>query len=132
MHHVGIAVEDMEDAIRFYRDHFGLVAEPVAPPPGSALRFAIVRLPGAEIELLASTTDATPIAKFLAKRGPGIHHLAFAVDDIRAAMAATSRLGIPSLDAEPAPGIKDTLACFFHPKATQGVLVEFVQPAGRD
>ena len=131
LHHVGIAVEDLDVAIDFYLRTFGLEVEPVSAPPGSLLRFALIRLPGAEIELMASEGAETPVARFIARRGPGLHHLAFAVDEIGAAMAEAARRGVAALDPQPAPGVDHTLTCFFHPKATQGVLFEYVQPLGR-
>jgi methylmalonyl-CoA/ethylmalonyl-CoA epimerase len=128
VHHLGIAVHDLDEAIAFYRERFGLEAEVVAPPPGSTLRFAVIRLPGAELELMAPAADETPITGFLARRGPGVHHVAFAVDDIRAAMAASAMRGLQPLSVEPLPGVEHTLTCFFHPRATMGVLIEYVQP----
>jgi methylmalonyl-CoA/ethylmalonyl-CoA epimerase len=131
VHHIGIAVHDLEAAMTFYERAFDLQAEVVESPPGSTLRFAMIRLPGAEIELMAPAAEHTPISTFLARRGPGVHHIAFGVDDIRSAMAATSERGVQLLDAEPAPGVEDTLTCFFHPRTTLGVLYEYVQPAER-
>lgn len=127
VHHIGIAVSDLDEAMAFYAGRFGLEAEVVAPPPGSTLRFAMIRLPGTELELMAPAADATPISNFLAKRGPGVHHIAFAVDDIAAAMQAGAARGLQPLSAAPLPGVENTLTCFFHPKGTLGVLIEYVQ-----
>ncbi len=130
VHHIGIAVRDLDEAMTFYAGQFGLEAEIVAPPPGSTLRFAMIRLPGAELELMAPAADETPISNFLAKRGPGVHHVAFAVDDITAAMQTSAARGLQPLSAEPLPGVEHTLTCFFHPRGTLGVLIEYVQDGG--
>jgi methylmalonyl-CoA/ethylmalonyl-CoA epimerase len=129
VHHVGIAVRDLSEAISFYERVLGLEAERVPSPPGSTLTFAMVRLPGAEIELLAEAAAETPISRFLATRGPGVHHVALEVGDIVSAMAATTGRGAQALSETPLPGVDDTLTCFFHPRSTMGVLFEYVQPA---
>lgn len=129
LHHVGIAVADLDAAVEHYRRVFGLAARRPPSPPASRLAFALIPLPGAELELLAEATPETPISKFLASRGPGLHHIAFEVDDIRAAIDALAPHGLEPLDP-PARGIHGTPTCFFHPKATQGVLVEYVERPG--
>jgi methylmalonyl-CoA epimerase len=127
VHHIGIAVHDLEEAMALYVRQFGLEAEIVPSPPGSTLRFAMIRLPGAELELLAPAADATPISNFLAKRGPGVHHVALAVDDVTAAMRTSAARGLQPLSDAPLPGVEDTLTCFLHPKGTLGVLIEYVE-----
>lgn len=127
LHHVGIAVPDLDEAITLYRRNFGLVASQVEPPPGSNMRFALIRLSSGDIELLAPESDEAPIAKFLGKRGPGIHHLAFGVRDIRRAMASAAERDINPLTVEPQPGILGHQTCFFHPRDCLGVLIEYVE-----
>lgn len=128
IHHVGIVVADLDASLERYRRLFGLTATRPLSPPGSRLSFALVGLPGAELELLAEAAADTPISKFLATRGPGLHHLAFEVEDMSAAVAALEPHGLTPLEP-PARGIHGAPTCFFHPKATQGVLVEYVERA---
>jgi methylmalonyl-CoA/ethylmalonyl-CoA epimerase len=129
LHHVGIVVADLDAAVEHYRLVFGLSPRRPPSPRGSRLSFALIPLPGAELELLAEAASDTPISKFLASRGPGLHHIAFEVDDIGAAIDALSPHGLEPLEP-PARGIHGTPTCFFHPKATHGVLVEFVEGPG--
>jgi methylmalonyl-CoA/ethylmalonyl-CoA epimerase len=128
VHHIGIAVRDLQAGIDFYRRAFGLEANIVEPPNGSTLTFAVVRLPGCEVELLAPAAGETPITKFLETRGEGVHHIAFQVEQIDGAMAEARDRGLGALSESALPGIEDTLTCFFHPRQTMGVLYEFVQP----
>jgi methylmalonyl-CoA/ethylmalonyl-CoA epimerase len=126
--HIGFVVADVEQAIAFYGEAFGLTEwERIAQPERHA-DIAAARLGGALIELIAPTSDAAAFAKFLREKGPGMHHIAYRVDDIGAALAELSARGVPLIDKEPRPGIHNTLVAFVHPKAgAQGVLVELVQ-----
>ncbi len=126
--HIGFVVADVEQAISFYREAFGLAEwERIALPERHA-DIAVARLGDTLLELIAPTSDAAAFAKFLRERGPGIHHIAYRVADIRAALAELAARGVPLIDKEPRPGIHNTLVAFVHPKAgAQGVLVELVQ-----
>ena len=126
--HIGFVVADVDQAIAFYREAFGLTEwERIARPERHA-DIAAARLGDTLIELIAPTSDAASFARFLREKGPGIHHIAYRVDDIRDALAELSARGVPLIDKEPGLGIHNTLTAFVHPRAgAQGVLVELVQ-----
>ncbi|MGH7629969.1 MAG: methylmalonyl-CoA epimerase [Gemmatimonadales bacterium] len=123
--HVGIAVESLETAAAFYRDVLGL--EP--HPPETADGARILRLPfgEAEVELLAPDTPENPIARFLARRGPGIHHICYRVPDLDAALAACRAAGYRLIDESPRGGVGGRRIAFVHPKATAGILLELTE-----
>jgi len=120
--HVGIAVPDLDAAVAFYRDVLGL--EP--GPPEHADGASIVALPfgESEVELLAPLAPDTPIGKFLAKRGPGIHHICYRVPDLDAALSACRAAGYRLIDEVPRSGAAGRRIAFVHPKATAGILLE--------
>jgi methylmalonyl-CoA/ethylmalonyl-CoA epimerase len=123
--HVGIAVPDIGEALAFYRDILGL--EP--HPPETADGAEIVSLPFGEsaVELLAPRDGDGPIAKFLAKRGPGIHHICYRVPDLTAALAACRAAGYRLIDETPRIGAGGCRIAFVHPKATAGILLELTE-----
>jgi methylmalonyl-CoA/ethylmalonyl-CoA epimerase len=123
--HVGIAVPDIDAALAFYRDVLGL--EP--HPPETADGATIVALPfgEAEVELLAPRDADGPIAKFLAKRGPGIHHVCYRVADLDASIAACQTAGYRMIDETPRIGAGGRRIAFVHPKATAGILLELTE-----
>jgi methylmalonyl-CoA/ethylmalonyl-CoA epimerase len=126
--HIGFVVAEIEQAVAFYQEAYGLTEwERIALPERHAV-IAVARLGDTLLELIAPTSGAAAFAKFLREKGPGMHHIAYRVDDIRAALAELSARGVPLIDTEPRPGIHNTLVAFAHPKAgAQGVLVELVQ-----
>jgi len=126
LHHIGVAVANLEEAIRAYRA-LGLAVEKVEEVPSEMVRVAFLPVGEAHLELLEPTDPASPVARFLEKRGPGLHHLCFAVQDIGKAVAAAQAAGLAPLDAAPRPGAGGSQVCFFHPKSTGGVLVELWQ-----
>lgn len=125
--HLGIAVANLEEGIALYRDQFGLPLEGIEEVASQRVRVAFLQAGETRVELLESTSPDGPIAKFLASRGPGVHHVAYRVDDVRAAMAEAKAKGLQPLSEEPKPGAHHTLVCFLHPKQTGGVLIELVQ-----
>jgi methylmalonyl-CoA/ethylmalonyl-CoA epimerase len=126
--HIGLAVKDVEEAIAHYRDSFGLTEWERISLPDRHMAVGVARLGDTLIELIAPTSKDAAFAKFLREKGPGVHHIAYRVDDINAALAELKARGVPLIDKEPRPGIHDTLIAFVHPKAGgQGVLVELVQ-----
>jgi methylmalonyl-CoA/ethylmalonyl-CoA epimerase len=127
--HLGIAVPDLEMQIPLYRDQLGMAFEGIEEVPSQQVRVAFFKIGDSRIELLQSTSPDGPIAGFLAKRGEGIHHVAYQVADIRTAMAEAKARGLKPLSEEPRPGAHHTLVCFLHPKTTGGVLTELVQHA---
>jgi len=146
--HLGIAVAAYPEALRFWRDLLGLPLEHEEHVPGDGVSVAMLRLgdvrlgeagpgemrPGEErqgegtpvIELLRPDAGDNPVARFLAKRGPGLHHVALRVDDLPGLHARLVAAGVRLIDAEPRPGAHGTTVCFVHPAATGGVLVELV------
>ena len=123
--HIGIAVTDLDEAQRFYRDVLGLAPRPLGTADGAEI--VAVPLGEVDIELLAPVTTDGPIAKFLARRGPGIHHVCFAVPDLDAALAACHRHGYRLADETPRTGAHGRRIAFLHPKSTAGVLLELTE-----
>jgi methylmalonyl-CoA epimerase len=125
--HVGIAVDDLSEAVGFYRDALGLEIE--APEEVATQRVRAHFIPAGEaaLELLEATAEDSPIAKYVAKRGPGLHHITLRVDDIRAALARLKARGVRLIDEEPRPGAHGSLVAFVHPSSAHGVLVELKQ-----
>jgi methylmalonyl-CoA epimerase len=126
--HVGIAVKDVAQALAFYRDALGLEVEPPEEVPTQRVRAHFIPVGAAALELLEATSPDSTIARYVDKRGPGIHHLTLRVDDIRAALAQLESRGVRLVDREPRPGAEGALVAFIHPAATHGVLVELKQP----
>jgi methylmalonyl-CoA/ethylmalonyl-CoA epimerase len=126
--HLGFVVADVEAAAAFYSAAYGLNEWEWIELPERHMRIAVAELGGVLLELIAPTSDQAAFAKFLREKGPGMHHIAYRVDDIHAALADLKARGVPLIDAEPKPGIHDTLVAFVHPKAGGlGVLTELVQ-----
>ncbi len=125
--HIGIAVSSLEDALAFYRDALGLVVE--APEEVASQRVRAHFIPAGEsaIELLEATADDSPIAKYVAKRGPGLHHITLRVDDIAAALVQLKARGVRLIDDTPREGAHGSLVAFIHPSSAHGVLVELKQ-----
>jgi methylmalonyl-CoA/ethylmalonyl-CoA epimerase len=125
--HVGIAVADLGESLRFFRDALGLEVEPPEEIPSQRVRAHFLQAGDATLELLEATSDESPIAKFVAKRGAGIHHVALRVDDIVAALAELKAKGVRLIDESPRPGAHGSLVAFIHPSSAHGVLVELKQ-----
>jgi methylmalonyl-CoA/ethylmalonyl-CoA epimerase len=125
--HVGIAVANLLEAFRFYRDTLGLEIEPPEDIASQRVRAHFVQVGDATLELLEPTSDESPIAKYLATRGPGLHHVALRVDDIVAALAELKARGVRLIDETPRPGAHGSLVAFIHPSSAHGVLVELKQ-----
>jgi methylmalonyl-CoA/ethylmalonyl-CoA epimerase len=127
LNHIGIAVEDLEEAIRLYRDVIGLSFEGIEEVPSERVRVAMFKVGETRIELLQGTGDDSPITKSIKKRGMGVHHLAFTVDDAAESLERLSSAGLRVLDESPRPGAHGTKVVFVHPKSTMGVLTELVE-----
>lgn len=126
--HIGIAVTSLEAAIPLYRDVLGMEFEGTEEVAEQKVKVAFFIAGESRIELLEATTPDSPVAKFLEKNGEGIHHLAYEVDDVKAAIAALQAQGVRLIDNEPRRGAHGTSIAFLHPKATGGVLTELCQP----
>lgn len=129
--HIGFAVKDLDQAVEYYSQMFGVTEWERIPMPERHMEVAAARLGDTLLELITPTSDEAAFAKYLVDKGPGVHHIAYRVDDINAAMKELQDKGIRMLDKEPRPGIHNTLIAFVHPKSgEQGVLVELVQHQG--
>jgi methylmalonyl-CoA epimerase len=129
--HIGIAVQDLDEALAFYRDALGLHVEPPEEVAVQRVRAHFIPAGPAALELLEATAPESPIARYLEKRGPGIHHVTLRVEDIVAALARLKARGVRLVDEEPRQGAEGALVAFIHPSAAHGVLVELKQPAHR-
>ncbi|TMD99472.1 MAG: methylmalonyl-CoA epimerase [Chloroflexi bacterium] len=127
IHHVGVAVEDLEAAITLYTTAFGAELTHRAANEKDGLTAAFLRAGEAEVELLQPLREDTPVGKFLARRGPGLHHIAVAVPDIDKAIADARAEGMEMIDQEPRIGLHGTRIAFIHPKSVGGVLTELVE-----
>jgi methylmalonyl-CoA/ethylmalonyl-CoA epimerase len=125
--HIGFAVRDIDQAIAFYRATFGVDEWERLEMPERQMSVATTRVGGMLLELIAPTSEQASFAKFLRERGPGMHHIAYRVDDVAAALAEASAQGIQLIDEAPRPGLHNTMVAFLHPKSTLGVLIELVQ-----
>lgn len=127
INHIGIAVQSLEATLPFYRDILQMPFAGVEEVAGQKVRVAMLGIGEAKIELLEPTDPESPIAKFLAKNGPGIHHIAYEVADIEQAIATLLAAGARMVDEIPRTGAHGTLIAFVHPKSSNGVLTELCQ-----
>ena len=123
--HVGIAVSDLEAAVAFYRDVLGI--EPHPPEHADGATILSLPLGESDIELMSPNAPDTPVGRFLAKRGPGIHHICYRVPDLDAALEACRAAGYRLIDEIPRPGAAGRRIAFIHPKATSGILLELTE-----
>jgi methylmalonyl-CoA/ethylmalonyl-CoA epimerase len=129
IHHVGVAVDDLDRALATYVDVFGGALEHREELSAQGVVAAAVMVGSGRVELLAPTGDDTPVGRFLAKRGPGMHHIAYTVDDVAAALADLAAAGAELIDETPRRGLFGLEVAFVHPDAVHGVLTEVVSPA---
>jgi methylmalonyl-CoA epimerase len=127
IHHVGVAVADLDESIELYRSSLGAQLVHRARNEKDGIEAAFMHTGTGEVELLSATRPDSPVGKFLAKRGPGLHHVAYGVTDIAQALADARAAGLELIDAEPRMGMHGTLIAFVHPKSLGGVLTEFVE-----
>ncbi|HEX5817280.1 MAG TPA: methylmalonyl-CoA epimerase [Gemmatimonadales bacterium] len=125
--HVGVAVTSVTEALAFYRDVLGV--EPRAPDAADGATIVSLPFGGPEVELLEPSSPDSPIAKFIAKRGPGIHHICYEVDDLDAALARCREAGYRLVDEVPRSGAHGRRIAFVHPKSTGGILLELTSRA---
>ena len=126
IHHVGVAVSDLDAAVDCYRRLFGAELEHRETVADQGVEAASLRVGDGRVELLASLGPDTPVGKFLAKRGPGMHHVAFEVDDVAAELARLAGDGAELIDEEPRRGLFGLEVAFIHPDETGGVLAKLV------
>ena len=129
VHHLGVAVVDLDEAVATYTRLFGATLEHRAVVPDQGVEAASVLVGSSRIELLAPTEEDTPVGRFLAKRGPGFHHVAYEVGDVGEALAELAAAGAELIDAAPRTGLFGLQVAFVHPDAVHGVLTEVVAVA---
>jgi methylmalonyl-CoA/ethylmalonyl-CoA epimerase len=126
IHHLGVAVEDLDEAVDTYQRLFGAELEGRDRVETQGVEAAAMRVGESRVELLASLGDETPVGKFLANRGPGMHHVAFEVTDLRRELAELADQGVELIDEEPHHGLFGLEVAFVHPDSVHGVLAELV------
>jgi methylmalonyl-CoA epimerase len=127
--HIGVAVEEIEPALELYRDSFELTLAHREVVEEQGVEAVLLDVGESHVELLAPLSADTPVGRFLAKQGPGLHHVAYQVQDIEATLERLRTAGLQLIDQEPRAGIRGSRVAFMHPRATAGVLTEIVQPA---
>ena len=127
INHIGIAVKSLDDSLPFYRDNLGMAFAGIEEVVEQQVRVAMLQIGESKIELLEPTSADSPVAKFIEKNGPGIHHLAYEVNDIEAAIAKLMADGSRMIDEKPRNGAHGTRIAFVHPKSSNGVLTELCQ-----
>ncbi len=130
LNHVGIAVRSIEEHRPYYEKVLGAEFEGAEEVPSQKVRVAFYRVGDVRLELLEPLGDTGPIAKFIANRGEGLHHVAFQVSDLRERISELERSGVTMIDHEPRLGSHHMQIAFLHPKSTHGVLTELCEPAG--
>jgi methylmalonyl-CoA/ethylmalonyl-CoA epimerase len=130
IHHVGIAVTDLDEAVRTYERLFGGRLEGRGTITGQQVEAASVVLGSGRVELVTALDDESPVGRFLAKRGPGMHHIAYEVDDVQAALEGLTGAGARLIDEEPHEGLFGLQVAFVHPESVHGVLSEVVSRGG--
>ena len=127
IHHIGIVVRSVDEAYGFYRDTLGLPVHKEAIIQDQGVRAALLTIGESEIELLEPIAPDTGVARFLAQKGEGLHHLCFQTDDIGKELETARLRGVTLIDQQPRPGLAGSI-CFLHPKSSHGVLIEYAQP----
>jgi methylmalonyl-CoA/ethylmalonyl-CoA epimerase len=126
IHHLGVAVEDLDDAVNTYQRLFGAQVEHRDTVAVQGVEAASLRVGDSRIELLAPLGEETPVGKFLTSRGPGMHHVAYAVSDLRRELEGLAAQGVELIDEEPHHGLFGLEVAFVHPDSVHGVLAELV------
>lgn len=129
VNHIGIAVRSLDEQKAHYEETLGLEFEGFEDVPSQKVRVAFFRAGDVRIELLEPTDPESAVAKFLEKRGEGLHHVAYTVDDIKARISELQESGLRMIDQQPRPGAHHMQIAFMHPKSTFGVLTELCEPA---
>ena len=128
--HIGIAVKDLSAALAFYRDALGLDVEAPEEVASERVRARFIPVGGPRLELLEGTSPESAIAKYIEKRGPGLHHITLRVDDVARTLESLKARGVRLIDEQPRPGAEGSMIAFIHPSSTGGVLIELKQGSG--
>ena len=127
--HIGVAVDDLDEAISLYRDRLGMPLQHRETVEQLGVEAVLMGIGEGHVELLRPALPDSPVGRFLERRGPGMHHVAYQTDDIDTALESLRESGLQLVDERPRPGIKGSRVAFVHPKSTGGVLMELVEPA---
>ena len=127
INHIGIAVKSLDETLSFYRDNLGMSFAGIEEVAEQKVRVAMLQVGESKIELLEPTSDDSPVAKFMEKNGPGVHHVAYEVADIEASIAKLLADGARMIDEKPRNGAHNSRIAFIHPKSSNGVLTEICQ-----
>jgi methylmalonyl-CoA/ethylmalonyl-CoA epimerase len=127
--HIGVAVEDLDEAIALYSQKFEMREQHRETVEEQGVEAVLLEVGDGHVELLSPLAPETAVGRFLERNGPGLHHVAYATDDIDAALKAVRSAGLRLIDEEPRTGIRNSRVAFLHPKSTGGVLTELVEPA---
>jgi methylmalonyl-CoA/ethylmalonyl-CoA epimerase len=127
--HIGVAVEDLDQAVALYRDRLGMREQHRETLEDQGVEAVLLEIGEGHVELLSPLGSETAVGRFLEKRGPGIHHVAYHTDDIDSKLESVRAAGLSLIDEEPRIGIRNSRVAFLHPKSTGGVLTEIVEPA---
>jgi methylmalonyl-CoA/ethylmalonyl-CoA epimerase len=130
--HIGVAVQEIEPTLALYRDSFQLALAHREVVEEQGVEAVLLDVGENHVELLAPLHPETPVGRFLAKQGPGLHHVAYQVKDIDSTLAALKQAGLALIDEQPRTGIRGSRVAFMHPRATGGVLTEIVEPAAHN
>lgn len=125
--HVAIAVPDLEEGIAWYRDTFGATVDHREVVESDGVEEALLKVAESYVQLLSPVADTSPVAKYLEKKGPGLHHIGYRVDDCATALQAVKDQGWRVIDEQPRPGSRGTTVAFVHPKTALGTLIELVE-----
>jgi methylmalonyl-CoA/ethylmalonyl-CoA epimerase len=126
--HIGVAVEDLDEAVELYKERFGMAEQHRETVEEQGVEAVLLEIGEGHVELLKPLGPETAVGKFLAARGPGLHHVAYQTADIDAALEQVKAAGLRVIDEQPRVGIRGSRVAFLHPKATNGVLTELVEP----
>jgi methylmalonyl-CoA/ethylmalonyl-CoA epimerase len=128
--HIGVAVEDLDEAMALYRDKLGMREQHRETVEEFGVEAVLLEIGEGHVELLSPLAPDSAVGRFLERSGPGIHHVAYHTDDIDSALQSARSAGLRLIDEEPRTGIRNSRVAFLHPKSTGGVLTELVEPAG--
>ena len=127
--HIGVAVEDLDQAVALYRDNLGMREQHRETVEEQGVEAVLLEIGDGHVELLSPLGSETAVGRFLEKRGPGIHHVAYRTEDIDSTLESVRAAGLSLIDEQPRVGIRNSRVAFVHPKSTGGVLTEIVEPA---
>jgi methylmalonyl-CoA/ethylmalonyl-CoA epimerase len=130
--HIGVAVEDLDQALQLYGERLGMPFQHRETVDELGVEAVLLGVGESHVELLRALAPDTPVGKFLARSGPGLHHVAYGTDDIDSALEAARGAGLRLIDEQPRTGIRGSRVAFLHPKSTGGVLTELVEPPETD